>query len=144
MRMSRLVALAYLQAEPDGPPIHFGSLGRDVAQSCGHAHVKFGGLSLPKGRARGDQENCWSKCAQQFTLAHSAHTAHFLSVDHLNGTPAHDKIRSNRQRQYLAQSSDHAQCKLGGHTWTSIYVVPPGSTCRQATAAKPCMRMARE
>ena len=76
--------------------------------SPGHAHAKFGGSSLPAGRARATKATAglYSNSLWPF------HTN--LAVDHVGAPPTLDRVRSNGQRQYLDPSPGHAHAKFGG------------------------------
>ena len=106
MRMPSLGALACLQAEPDGPrqllvqvcaAIHFGPLGRRSFERGANPRQDTMKRTTPEPSlilwpcacqvwwlylacrpSQMHQGNCWSKCAQQFTLAHSGPSAHLL------------------------------------------------------------------
>ena len=41
----------------------------------------------------------------------------YLPVDSVDGAPAHDKIRGNRQRQYLDKCFGHYHAKFGGSSF---------------------------
>ena len=77
-------------------------------RSPGHAHAKFGGSSLPAGRARATKTTAglYSNSLWPF------HTN--LAVDHVGAPPTLERVRSNGQRQHLDPSPGHAHAKFGG------------------------------
>ena len=79
--------------------------------SPGHAHAKFGGSSLPAGRARATKATAglYSNSLWPF------HTN--LAVDHVGAPPTLDRVRSNGQRQHLDPSPGHVHAKFGGTSW---------------------------
>ena len=120
MCMPSLVALTCLQSEPGRPrhllvqvctAIHFGSLGRrsfergagqrqdtmkqttvvpsPIVWPCAY---QVWLLYLACGPSQMDQGNCWSKCAQQLTFAHSAHLLGRRSFERGAG-PRQDAIK---------------------------------------------------
>ena len=76
--------------------------------SPGHAHAKFGGSSLPAGRARATKATA---CLYSNSLW-PFHTN--LAVDHVGAPPILDTVRSNGQKQHLDPSPGHAHAKFGG------------------------------
>ena len=59
-----------------------------------------------------DQNNCPSKCGQQFTLTHLANLLGRRLFEHRAGSRQDAMKRT--QRQDLAQSSGHAHVTFGG------------------------------
>ena len=76
--------------------------------SPGHAHAKFGGSSLPAGRARASKATAglYSNSLWPF------HTN--LAVDHVGARRPLIEYDLNGQRQHLDPSPGHAHAKFGG------------------------------
>ena len=112
-----------------GAPVHDKIRGNGqrqyLDQSAGHNHTKFGGSSLPAGRARATKTTAGLRGIEIFTLAIS----HLLVVDPVGNAPAQNKIRGNGQRQYLDQSAGHDHRKFSCSS-----LIAGGAKATKATA----------
>ena len=102
------LALDHVGAPPTLDRVRSNGQRQHLDPSPGHAHAKFGGSSLPAGRARATKATAglYSNSLWPF------HTN--LAVDHVGAPPTLDRLRSNGQRQHLDPSPGHAHAKFGG------------------------------
>ena len=101
------LAVDHVGAPPTLDEVRSNGQRQHLDPSLGHAHAKFGGSSLPAGRARATKATAglYSNCLWPF------HTN--LAVDHVGAPPTLDRVRSNGQRQQLDPSPGHAHAKFG-------------------------------
>ena len=102
------LAVDHVGAPPTLDEVRSNGQRQHLDPSPGHARAKFGGSSLPAGRARATKATAglYSKSLWSF------HTN--LAVDHVGAPPTLDRVRSNGQRQHLDPSPGHARAKFGG------------------------------